>query len=121
MAKNITLTVFIPEKRVLEKQVYRVVLPCNGKTLTVIEGRAPTLLSLDMGIIEILDESFNICEEYYVANGAVDIHDNTCTILTESIFNKEELTLAKAQELYEEFHNPFYEWLINYLSQKKRL
>lgn len=120
MAKNITLTIYMPEKRVLEKQVYRVVLPYADKTLTVIEDRAPTLLALDMGIIKILNENDEVIDEYFVADGAVDIKENTCTILTESAFAKKDLSLEKAQELYNEFHNPFYEWLINYLSQKKR-
>lgn len=120
MAKNITLTVFMPERRVLEKQVYRIVLPCNGKTLTIIDERAPTLLALDMGLMKILDEDNNTCEEYYVADGAVDIHDNSCTILTESVFNKNDLTLEKVQELYDEFHNPFYEWLLGIFTKEKK-
>lgn len=119
MAKNITLTIYMPERRVLEKQIYRVVLPCNGSTLTVIDERAPTLLSLDMGVIKILDEDMNITEEYYVSGGAVDVHDNSCTILTEGFYNSRELSLDKARELLTENQTPFIEWIVNYLQKKK--
>lgn len=119
MAKNIKLTIYMPERRVLETQVYRVILPCANKTLTVIEDRAPTLLALDMGVIKILDESNNVTDEYFVADGAVDIKENTCTILTESVFAKKDMSLERARELYDEFHNPFYQWLISVLENKR--
>jgi len=118
MAKDVKLIIYMPERRVVEKDVYRVVLPTDGKTLTVIKDRAPTLLALDMGIIKILDESNEVVEEYFVADGAVDIKNNTCTILTESAINRQELNLEKARELYEEFHNFFYEWLVKYFENK---
>ena len=119
MAQDIELTIFMPEKRVLNKKVYRIVLPTDGGTLTVIKDRAPTLLGLDLGIIKILDENNEVTDEYFVADGAVDIHDNTCKILTESALNKKDLNLEKARELYNEFHNPFYEWLVKYFETKK--
>ena len=120
MANNIKLIIYMPEKRVLEKQVYRVVLPCNDKTLTVIEDRAPTLLPLNMGIIKILDEDNHVTEEYFIADGAVDIKENTCTILTESALNRRDVTLDYAHELYDEFPNPFYQWLVEFMEKETK-
>ena len=119
MAQDINLTIYMPEKRVMNKKVYRVILPTDGGTLTVIKDRAPTLLGLDMGILRILDENNEVTDEYFVADGSVDIHDNTCTILTESALNKKDLNLEKVHQLYDEFHNPFYEWLVKIFEKKK--
>ena len=117
MAQDIELKIYIPEKCMVDTRVYRVVLPTDGKTLTVIKDRAPTLLALDMGIIKILDENDNVTDEYFVADGSVDIKDNMCTILTESVFNRKDLSLEKARGLYDEFHNFFYEWLVHYFER----
>lgn len=118
MAQDIELKIYMPEKLVVDERIYRVVLPFAGKTLTVIKDRAPTLFALDMGIIKILDEQDNVIDEYFVADGSVDIKDNTCTILTESAIHRQELNLEKARELYAEFNNFFYEWLVKYFENK---
>ena len=109
----------MPEKCVVDTHIYRVVLPGFDKPLTVIKDRAPTLLPLDIGIIKVLDENNNVTDEYFVAGGAVDIKDNICTILTESAFHQSELNLEKARELYAEFNNVFYEWLVQYFENKR--
>ena len=120
MAQDINLTIYMPEKRVLNKKVYRVVLPTDNGTLTVIKDRAPTLLGLDMGILKILDENNEVTDEYFVADGSVDIHENTCTILTESAIQRKELNLEKARALYDEFNNPFYKWLVDFFAKDKK-
>ncbi len=117
MALDIALKIYIPEKLMLDKKVYRVVLPTVGKTLTVVKDRAPTLMVVDMGLVQILDESNHAIEEYYVSGGVADIKEDTCSILTEAVINRKEVDLAKAKELYDEFANPFYEWLIEILKR----
>jgi len=119
MALDITLKIYMPEKKILEKKVYRIVLPVDGKTLTVVKDRAPTILFLDTGIVQILDEEDKVTEEYFVANGAVDINNDTCTILTEAVINRQELNLEKARALYDEFHNFFYEWLVKFFEKEE--
>lgn len=118
MALDIALKIYIPEKLAVDKKVYRAVLPTVGKTLTVIKGRAPTLMVVDMGVVRILDENDHVIEEYYVSGGAADIKEDTCSVLTEAVINRKEIDLAKAQELYDEFANPFYKWLIDELSKE---
>lgn len=118
MALDIALKIYIPEKLALDKKVHRVVLPSGGKTLTVIKGRAPTLMVVDMGLVQILDEQDKTIEEYYVSGGAADIKDDSCAILTEAVIKSTEIDLAKAQLLYDEFANPFYKWLIEKMKIK---
>ncbi len=108
----ITFKIYMPERLVIEKNVHRVVLPNDGKTLTVIPERAPTLATLDMGVIKILDEENQTADEFFISGGIADIKEDTCTVLTESAFNRADLDLEKARALYEEFNNPFYKWLV---------
>ena len=112
MAYDIALKIYMPERVVLDKPVYRVVLPNNEMPLTVIEGRAPTLMAMDMGVIKILDDNNQTIEEYLIAGGSADIKEDTCEILTEAAFNKAELTLEQVREMNAEFPNPFYRWLV---------
>lgn len=119
MATDIELAIYMPERQILKKKVYRVVLPSEDKTLTVIKGRAPTLLPLDMGSVKILNENDAVIEEYFVAGGAVDIKEDTCVILTESALSRKDLDLEKATELNNEFPNPFYQWLVDFYTKEK--
>ena len=118
MTANIDLKIYMPEKLVLCQKVYRVVLPADDMPLTVIQGRAPTLMALDMGAVKILDERGEATEEWLISGGSADIREDACTILTEAAFAKKELSLEKARALNEEFANPFYEWLISYFEKE---
>ena len=118
MTANIGLKIYMPEKLVLSQKVYRVVLPADDMPLTVIQGRAPTLMALDMGAVKILDERGEATEEWLISGGSADIREDACTILTEAAFAKKELSLEKARALNEEFANPFYEWLISYFEKE---
>lgn len=120
MALDIALKIYIPEKLVLDKKAHRVVLPTDDKTLTVIKDRAPTLMVVDMGVVQILDDDERVSEEYYVSGGAADIKEDTCTVLTEAVINRKDVDLAKARELYDEFANPFYAWLIEELKRQEK-
>ena len=120
MALDIALKIYIPEKLILDKKVHRVILPSDGKTLTVIKDRAPTLMVVDMGVVQILDENDHTIEEYFVSGGAADIKEDTCVLLTEAVINRKNIDLAKAKELYDEFANPFYKWLIDVLEREAK-
>ena len=120
MPKDIELKIYMPEKVVLNDFIYRAILPFDNKTITVLKDRAPTLISLDMGIIEILNEDFQVVDQWFIANGIADIKQNTCTIFTEACFNKSQLNLETAKRLNEEFSNPFYEWLVKYFEKQEK-
>lgn len=113
MALDVNLKIYMPERLVLNQNVYRAVLAFDDKMITVMKDRAPTLVSLDMGKMQILNEDNNIIDEYYLSGGVADIKLNTCTILTEAAFKKSDLSLDKLIELNQEFCNPFYTWLID--------
>ena len=114
MSLDISLKIYMPEKVALDTKVYRVVLPYdNGKTITIGKGRAPSLITLEIGELKILDEKDEVVQEFYFASGVADIKNDECIILTESIFDKKDLNREKVQEMYNDFPNHFYKWLVD--------
>ena len=121
MSKDVDLTILMPEKVVMNDKIYRAVLSYEDKTITVLKDRAPTLIGLNIGLVQILDETYNIIDEWFLAGGVADIKSDTCTILTEACFNKKDLSLEKAKELDKSFPNPFYKWLVNYFEKENSI
>ncbi len=119
MALDIQLKIYMPEKLVLDTKTYRVILPSNPMPLTVIKGRAPTLMTLDMGALKILDESNRVIDEWLISVGSADIKEDSCTVLTESAFRKSDLNLDLTRQLYQDFPNPYYKWLVDYFEHEK--
>ena len=72
MALDVNLKIYMPERLVLNQNVYRAVLAFDDKMITVMKDRAPTLVSLDMGKMQILNEDNNIIDEYYLSGGVAD-------------------------------------------------
>ena len=120
MAEGIAFKVYIPSKVIADKKIYRAVVPYGGKNLTVMQGRSPVLLALDMGVISVLDEKMQVVEEYLIANGAADITEDSCTILSEGAYNTKELDLDKARELQAEHPTPYFTWMVEYLEEKSK-
>ena len=102
MSQNVTLTIYTPEKKALDKKVYRVVLPYGNTNLTVIEDRAPTSLVLHAGLLQILREDDSISESYFIDSGVADIADNVCKISTAHLIPSGSITAAEARELSEQ-------------------
>lgn len=114
MSLDLSLKIYMPERIALDKKVYRVVLPYDkGKTITISKGRAPSLITLDMGEIKILDEKDDVVQEFYFASGVADVKNDECIVLTESVFDKKDLSKEKVEEMYKDFPNPFYRWLVD--------
>lgn len=120
MALDIQLKIYMPEKLVLDTKVHRVVLPARDMPLTVIKGRAPTLLALGMGLLQILDETNHVIDEWLLSVGSADIKEDTCTILTESAFRKKDLNLDVVKQMYADFENPYYKWLVDYFERETK-
>ena len=117
MAENVTLKIWTPEKTVMNKKVYRVVLPYGDKNLTVIEDRAPTSLVIAPGVMQILDESNQVTAWYFIDSGVADIADNVCKISTRHFIEHSHIGATKAQELKEQEpeNAAFYDMIVHYL------
>ena len=121
MAKTIGLKIYTPEKLAFDKNVYRAVLPDGRLNLTVIEDRAPTSLILEAGVLQILDESDNIVERFFVDTGVVDIAQNECTISTLHLIKTDKISPEKALQLAqnESQAEKFYQMIIKYFENFK--
>ena len=118
MAENVTLKIWTPERTVMNKKVYRVVLPYSDKNLTVLENRAPTSLVINAGVLQILDENEKVKEWYFVDNGVADIADNVCQISTRHFIEHSRITADEALKLRdaEPENAVFYETIHHYLT-----
>lgn len=118
MAKNIKLEIFTPEKTALNKDIYRVVLPYGNTNLTIIEDRAPTSLVLHAGPLQILDETNQVEDLYFIDGGVVDAAQNVCKISVRHIIKRQNISIEQALELkQEEPQNAvFYQMIADYLN-----
>ena len=121
MAKTIGLKIYTPEKLAFDKNVYRAVLPDGRLNLTVIEDRAPTSLILEAGVLQILDESDNIVERFFIDTGVADIAKNECTISTLHLIKTDKISPEKALQLAqnESQAEKFYQMIIKYFENFK--
>lgn len=95
----------------------KIVVPGVNGDLTVLRDRAPTLILLRNGILQVLDAANNPVERYYVKGGIADIARNRCAVSSEKVVDCENMTLEKATEkrdaaIHQE-DKDFYQMIIN--------
>ena len=118
MVKNIKLEIFTPEKKALEQNVYRVVLPYGNTNLTIVDNRAPTSLVLHAGPLQILDENNQIEDLYFIDGGVIDGAENICKISVRHIVHRRSISAERATKLAtEEPQNAlFYKMIADYIN-----
>ncbi len=98
MSEKVKFVLSKPEKVVRRGEYWGIVLPTVRDNLTVINGRAPSLVYLNPGVIKLMDSPDNVCEKIYVSEGIAEIANNQCNVSSEYILLKKEISLAEAQE-----------------------
>lgn len=91
MEKKVHLKIVLPSKVYKEEDVYRVLVPGENGDLTVLEERAPSVLSLRCGYIKVLGETGSEEEKIFIVGGAANIADNVCEVLTEAVVPEEHI------------------------------
>lgn len=122
MSDDITLKILTPEKCAVNRKVYRAVLPAGKTNLTLIDGRAPTSLLLNNGILQILNEDDETETAYFIAGGIADAAENVCKISTPKCLAVSAITKEKALEMEEKEpqHAEFYEMIAHYFDTLPR-
>ena len=92
MEKKVHLKIVLPSKVYKEEDVYRVVIPGEHGDLTVLEERAPSVLTLRSGYIKVLGESSSEENNYFIVGGVANIADNVCEVLTEAVVSEEHIS-----------------------------
>lgn len=123
MEKGIIFRISRPYKIYRTMMAPKVVIPGVNGDLTVLRDRAPTLMLLKNGIVQVLDNSNKVLERYFVKGGIADIARNRCAISTEKVISFDDISLERATEkrdtaIHQE-DKDFYQWVIDYLTTFK--
>ena len=116
MDENLILKIFTPQKNVLNRKVYRVVLPYGKVNLTLIKDRAPTSLILQAGAVQILDKNDQVQEVYFIDGGVADIADNVCNLSVTKFLSGKDINrdFAEAESAKDTEESYFYKAIADY-------
>lgn len=97
MAGELRLLVITPEKAVMDEKVTSVVLPGSEGSFGVLKNHAPLLAAVEAGELVVIDAAGNR-NSYFVADGFVEIRDNTVRLVVDSGEPVKEIDIKRAQE-----------------------
>jgi len=78
--------------------VDRVQLPAVNGDITILPNRAPILLLLRNGLLQILDKDGKPTERYFVKGGVADVARNRCAVSSEKVVSFDKIDIIKAAE-----------------------
>ena len=78
--------------------VDRVQLPAVNGDITILPNRAPILLLLRNGLLQILDKDGKPTERYFVKGGVADVARNRCAVSSEKVVSFDNIDIIKAAE-----------------------
>lgn len=107
-----------PEKTVAEGKAWGVVLPCEENNLTVITGRAPSLVLTEDGLLRVIDENGKTLSSFLVRKGMATIADDHCLMASETIIPADGISLDDALEKAK--NDSFYQTVADYLVSVKK-
>ena len=76
------VTVVTPEQQVLDETVSQVILPAHDGQIGILTGRAPLLVKLGQGPMQLDGGSGKTKRVFYVEGGIAQMKDNRLTVLT---------------------------------------
>lgn len=98
MADEIMLTIANPMEIVLETAAARVMLPSVNGYITILPQRAPMILQLQNGLMQLLDSQGKPTARYFVRRGVANISEDKCIVSTEDLIEFDKITLAEAED-----------------------
>ena len=122
MSEEFKVEIVNPEKSFLVKEdVLEVVVPAFEGEMGILKDHISIISFLKPGIVKILSKLGD--ENYYLEDGIVEFKNNNLSILTSSIFNLNDLSKSKQQDLLklaeEEVSNPEINDQSKYLANQK--
>ena len=78
--------------------VDRVQLPAVNGDITILPNRAPILLLLRNGLLQVLDKDGKPTERYFVKGGIADVARNRCAVSSEKVVAFDKIDVIKAAE-----------------------
>lgn len=80
--ETIFVKILTPQKPFLVKEAVSVEIPAYEGPYLVLPRRAPSLMLLNGGVVDVKDAETRQSEKYFITAGFAKIRDNGCTILT---------------------------------------
>lgn len=102
MANEVHLTIALPVAGFFWRQeVASVLLPAVRADVNILPERAPSVFTLDYGVLQILGRDGNPKERYFIKSGSASIADNKCMVLTSHIIPYDSITPYDAKKQVE--------------------
>lgn len=93
MSDKIKLVLAGPDRVVEKGEYWGVVLPTAQNNLTVIAGRAPSLICLKAGVVKLMNSADDMAKKLYIAEGVAEIADDVCTVSSEYVLTAPEANI----------------------------
>lgn len=88
----ITFELVSPEKKLFAAPVAMVTLPGTEGDFGVLEGHAPFISTMRVGIIDVYEQENTITRRIMVSGGLVEVNPERCTVLAQEATPMEEIT-----------------------------
>lgn len=125
MNDKVTLKIATPADLVLDAETARVMLPASKGDMTILPQRAPLVVVLRNGLVQLLDSQGKAESGYFIMGGIAEIAADKCMISTEMVIPEDKITTDEAekqaqnQELSSE-ERIFYQEIVNRLRFMKK-
>lgn len=90
------VVIVTPEQQVLDETVTQAILPAHDGQIGILTGRAPLLVKLGQGPMQ-LDQAGGKSRVLYVEGGIAQMKDNKLTVLTQMAVPSEEVSADTAR------------------------
>lgn len=118
MANEVHLTIALPSQVFLETEVASVLRRRCAPTLIFCLERAPSVFTLDYGVLQILGLRRQSQRALFYKSGSASIADNKCMVLTSHIIPYDSITPYDAKKQVEVADNEddrlFYQMILDY-------
>ena len=124
MRNEIIFRLSRPYKISMTAAVAKVVLPAANGDITILPDRAPTLILLTNGLLQVLDKDNKPQERYFIKGGVADVARNRCAVSAEKVVAFDNIDIARATEKRDEAAHQddkdFYQMIIDRLALLNR-
>ena len=95
--ETIFVKILTPQKPFLVKEAVSVEIPAYEGPYLVLPRRAPSLMLLNCGIVDVKDAETQKSEKYFISAGYAKIRDNGCTILARKAVSVTDVDLGETK------------------------
>ena len=88
-----------PEQQVLDESLRQAILPAHDGLIGILTGRAPLLVKLGTGRLEI-ETAAGQRQSYYVDGGVAQMKDNNLTVVTDDAERSDQIDVEAARAEY---------------------